>query len=125
MKSSAPPQASQDTVQGPQAATSRRRHDRLSLRCPVQIQLAAPPEREGTLQDMSPQGLSLFTARPIEPGSRCTLRLVLPLPSGPREVALAAKAVYSSYTGPGVFRIGMLFMALSPDAQTAVRELLG
>lgn len=126
MKSSAPPQASPDIVQGPEAASSsRRRHDRLSLRCPVLIQLASPPDREGIVQDMSPQGLSLFTARPIEPGSRCILRLVLPLPSGAREVMLPAKAVYSSYTGPGAFRIGMLFMSLPPEAQAAVRELLG
>lgn len=83
------------------------------------------PEREGTLQDMSLQGLSLFTTRPVEPGSRCVLHLVLPLPSGPRALALPAKSVYSSYTGPGAFRIGMLFMALLPEDQAAVRELLG
>ena len=83
-----------------------------------------PAEREGTVQDLSLQGLSLFTARPIEPGSRCTLRFVLPLPQGARAVALAAKAVYSSYTGPGVFRIGMLFMALGGEEQEAIRALL-
>ena len=127
MKSSAPPPASHDTDQDqvPPPASSRRRHDRLSLRCPGRLQLAGAPDREGTLQDLSLQGLSLFTARPVEPGSRCTLHLVLPLPSGPREVALPAKAVYSSYTGPAAFRIGLLFMALPPEAQAAVRELLG
>ena len=127
MKSSAPPPASQDIDPGPGAAPvdSRRRHDRINLSCPVRVQIKAGLEREGRVQDLSLQGLSLITARPIEPGSRCLLQFELSLPGGARQVALAAKAVYSSYTGPGAFRIGMLFMALAPEDQAAVRDMLG
>lgn len=127
MMSSAPPPASQDTDQRPGASPtdSRRRHDRINLSCPVQVQIKGGLERQGLVQDLSLQGLSLITARPIEPGSRCLLQFELPLPGGIRQVALPAKAVYSSYTGPGAFRIGMLFMALAADDQAAVRDMLG
>lgn len=127
MMSSAPPPASQDTDQRPGStpADSRRRHDRINLRCPVQVEIKGASPRDGLVQDLSPQGMSLITARPVEPGSRCVLHFDLPLPGGARQVAWPAKAVYSSYTGPGAFRIGMLFMALSPDDLAAMRALLG
>lgn len=127
MMSSAPPPASQDHTQslGDTPADSRRRHDRINLSCPVLVQIKGGLERDGLVQDLSLQGLSLITARPIEPGSRCLLQFALPLSAGVRQVALPAKAVYSSYTGPGAFRIGMLFMSLAPEDQAAVRQMLG
>ena len=127
MMSSAPPPASQDTKPRPGdiPADSRRRHDRIRLSGAVQVQIKGGLDRDGRMQDLSPQGLSLITARPVEPGSRCLLHFELPLPQGPRQVALPARAVYSSYTGPGAFRIGLLFMALAPEDQAAVRQLLG
>jgi hypothetical protein len=102
---------------------SRRAQPRNVLRCPVTIAIAGGPERSGTTVDLSPDGLSLSTDKPISPGSRCTLSLHPPQPDLPQTVQLEVKSVYSSYTAPGDFRIGMVFTQHDPQIADWLRAL--
>jgi hypothetical protein len=97
---------------------SRRVQPRHALRWPVVIQILGGSERRGVTVDLSSDGLSLSTDRPIAPGSRCTLFL-RPAPDN-GWLRLDVKSVYSSYSAPGDFRIGMAF---SPQ-DTAGRDQL-
>jgi hypothetical protein len=96
----------------------RRRHARIAVRCPLALTLPNGAERNCTTLDMSIEGLSLATDLPISPGSRCRVHIpTLPCRSGPRPLRIEARAVYSSYLGPGSFRIGMVFV--NPDEESA------
>jgi hypothetical protein len=103
--------------------SSRRMQPRNPWRCPVTILLADGAERRGTTVDLSGEGLSLSTDRPIAPGSRCVLRLQVV--DQPREVRVDAKAVYSSYTAPGDFRIGMVLAGYDAQQREQLRALAG
>lgn len=96
-------------------AASRRRHPRDLLQCAVTIALVGGNERQGVTVDMSRDGLSLSTDRPIAPGLRCVLCLHPPSTAAREPLMLQAKSVYSSYAAPGDFRIGMVFVG--DDAQ--------
>lgn len=106
---------------GSYAGPSRRLQPRNSLRWPVTIQVIGGAERQGMTMDLSPEGLSLSTDRPISPGSRCTLRLQLP--QGAEPLLLEVKAVYSSYAAPGDFRIGMVFLPQDEHGRDRLRAL--
>ncbi|KQP12304.1 PilZ domain-containing protein [Pseudorhodoferax sp. Leaf267] len=100
---------------------SRRQQTRNALRCPVSIAIAGGHARMGTTVDLSQDGLSLSTDRPIAPGSRCTLCLH---PGDPaRSLWLEVKSVYSSYSAPGDFRIGVVFTVPDAQAQGRLRAL--
>lgn len=92
------------------------------MRCPVTITLAAGTERCGTTLDLSAEGLSLFTEQPIAPGTRCTIHVVLPCRSGPRPLQTEARSVYSSYSGPGDFRIGLVFADFDAERDSVIRD---
>lgn len=102
---------------------SRRQQPRNSLRVPVSIAIAGGPERSGTTVDLSRDGLSLTTDRPITPGSRCTLRLASD--GVVDSLRVEVKSVYSSYAAPGDFRIGMVFTDPAHEAHAQLRALLG
>ena len=101
---------------------SRRQHTRIAVRCPASIALANGGGRSGTTLDVSIEGLSLSTELPIAPGSRCTVRLELPCRSGARPLQVDAKSIYSSYSGPGDFRIGMVFVNLDAESESVIRD---
>lgn len=76
----------------------------------------------GTTVDLSRDGLSISTDRPISPGSRCTLSLQ---PDGaPSRLRFEVKSVYSSYAAPGDFRIGVVFTDTDVSAQDQLRALV-
>jgi hypothetical protein len=100
---------------------SRRLQPRNALRWPVTIQIAGGSERQGVTVDLSAEGLSLSTDRPITPGSRCTL-LLWPTPDEDA-LRLEVKAVYSSYTAPGDFRIGMAFLPQDAEGRDRLRAV--
>lgn len=83
------------------------------------IQIFGGNERRGTTMDLSAEGLSLSTDRPIAPGSRCTLFL-RPTPEDVW-LKLEVKAVYSSYTAPGDFRIGVVFLPQDAEGRDRLR----
>lgn len=100
---------------------SRRQQPRNALRVPVTIAIAGGNERSGTTVDLSRDGLSLTTDRPIAPGSRCTLRLH---PGNALDsLRFEVKSVYSSYAAPGDFRIGVVFTDPELEAHAQLRAL--
>ncbi len=106
-----------DLTRAPETA-GRRRHTRIAVRCPLTLTPAGGGERTGTTLDLSLEGLSLATDLPMPPGSRYRVDIAaLPCRSGPRPLRVDAKAVYSSYLGPGSFRVGMVF--INPDDESA------
>ncbi len=101
---------------------SRRRGARIAARYPVTVTMADGGDRTGTTLDLSTNGLSLCAAQPLAPGSRCTLRLELPCRNGPNRLRIDAKSIYSSYSGPGNFRIGMVFVGLDAETENTIRD---
>lgn len=71
--------------------------------------------RQVQTEDVGQDGLCLRAARPIAPGSRCTVTFDLPLDGGPRTVTAALRTVYSSYAAAGEFKVGARFVALDDD----------
>jgi hypothetical protein len=110
---------------GKQQGASRRRHTRVAVRCPVTLTLASGAERKGTTVDLSADGLSLSTDQPISPGSRCRVHLAaLPCRGGIRPLQLDARASYSSYSGPGSFRVGMVFVEPDAESESLLADLV-
>jgi hypothetical protein len=99
---------------------NRRNALRMPLRVAAVVELAGGVMRDAGMLDIGPGGLSLHTARPISPGTRCMVRFELPLPSGPKAMALPARSVHSSYTGPSDFKIGMTIGPLQPEQAEAI-----
>lgn len=110
----------------PQQPTPIRRVSaRKGLRCPLTLVLPDKIPRQGTACDLSSDGLSFRTARPIAPGTRCEVRFELTL--GDRSVPVQAviKTVYSSFGGAEGFRIGAVFTDVDPASVAALAEFSG
>jgi hypothetical protein len=65
--------------------------------------------------DLGRDGMCLLAPRPIAPGTRCRITFDVPMPGELINVTAAAKIVYSSYSAPGEFKIGALFLDLPAD----------
>ena len=70
--------------------------------------------------DLGTDGASLLSARPIPQGSVLELRLELPGTGAPSSVTATARVVYSSYLGPGEFKIGLMFTQLDAASKAAI-----
>jgi hypothetical protein len=101
---------------------NRRTTARKALRCAATVDLPREGARGVTLQDLSLEGLSVLTPRPIAPGTRCTTSFELPLAGGLRALALKTKVIYSSYTGPNAFKVGMSYTELDGASEDALAE---
>ena len=97
--------------------TERRRGRRTGLRRPCTLHLSGDEQRQGITFDVGVDGLSLYTAKPVAAGTRCEVQFELPGADAAQALRTAAKVVYSSYSGPQGFKIGIIFVAL--DARTA------
>lgn len=113
-----------DSAEDGGSGASRRTHARLAIRRPVSLAMPDGSQRAGTTVDVSQLGLSLTTDKPIAPGSKCQVRVDWTSGGMAKSVELAAKAVYSSYSGPKCFRIGLIFTEKGSDAMTQVQHLL-
>lgn len=99
---------------------NRRSAARMPLRVTAVVELPGGVTRDAQMHDIGPGGLSLVAARPVSPGTRCTVRFELPLPSGAMALALPARSVHSSYTGPSAFKIGMALGPLAAAQEAAI-----
>lgn len=113
-----------DQTQASGAEGSRRVDTRIAIRRPIVLTMADGSSRPGTTQDISQRGASLTTDKPIPPGSKCQLVVECSAAEGPRTVEIAAKAVYSSYSAPKVFRIGLVFTEGEARATAVIHELM-
>ncbi len=107
----------------PNEASNRRSFQRKALRQPATIVHA-----DQTLQvrtwDLSLEGMSLLSPRPMPPGRHCSVSFVVPLAGGERNVTLPLKIVYSSYTGPEAFKVGAVFASLDAEVAEAIRSFV-
>jgi hypothetical protein len=105
-----------------QPAPIRRVSPRKGLRCPLTVVLPDKTQRQGTTCDLSIDGLSFRTARPIPPGTRCDLNFELTLGDHHLPVQAVIKTVYSSYAGAEGFKIGAVFTQVDPASASALAE---
>ncbi len=106
------------------SGASRRIHARLAVRQPVALVMTDGSVRSGTTVDVSRLGLSLTTEKPIAPSSKCQVRVEWTSEGVSKSVEIAAKAVYSSYSGPKCFRIGLIFTEKGTEATALVQHLI-
>jgi hypothetical protein len=99
---------------------NRRSAARMPLRVPATVELPGGVTRDAQMHDIGPGGLSIVASRPISPGTRCTVRFELLLPGGARAMALQARSVHSSYTGPSAFKIGLAVGPIDADQEQAI-----
>lgn len=98
--------------------TNRRIAPRIALRTPATVRLPGGQTRDVQVWDLAVDGASLLSPRPIAQGSSAELHLVLP---GRTDTLVApVRVVYSSYQGPGQFRVGLSFQHLPPEAAEAI-----
>jgi len=76
------------------------------------------------LLDLGVDGACLMSARPIAQGTTIELRFELPAAGAMTPIAARAKVVYSSYSGPAQFRIGVMFSALDPASAAAITTFI-
>lgn len=108
----------------PAVPTNRRGAARKALRCAATVQLPREGARDVTLLDLSLEGLSVMSARPIAPGTRCTTHFALPLAAGAATLALSTRVVYSSYTGAQAFKVGMVLTPPDADTEAAIARFM-
>lgn len=107
------------------AVPERRGHSRLRYLRPATLSLPGSGERHGVILDLALDGLSLQVDRPLSPGSRGSLVLTLDVPGAPTATRpVQFKSLYSSYIGPGQFRVGLVFLNEDPERDEDIRRLL-
>ena len=72
--------------------------------------------------DLANDGASLLSARPISQGSSLELRVTLT--GATAAIVAGARVVYSSYLGPGEFKIGLAFTKLDDDGAAAIAAFM-
>jgi len=98
-------------------ARNRRSTPRKAIRQPATV-VYGDASRTVQTWDLGRDGMCLLSARPIAPGTRCTITFDLPIGSERIGIAAPAKIVYSSYSAAGEFKIGAFFTDL--DEGTAL-----
>jgi hypothetical protein len=100
-------------------AKNRRAAPRKAVREPATL-VYGDASRTVQTWDLGRDGMCLLSARPIAPGTRCTITFDLPLGSERVGISAAAKIVYSSYSAAGEFKIGAFFTDLDEDTARAL-----
>ncbi len=103
----------------PNETSNRRSFQRKAIRQMATIVLGEQ-RIEVRTWDLSLDGMSLVTPRPMPPGRHCTVTFALPQDGVDRIVTALLKIVYSSYTGPEAFKVGAVFANLDADVAEAI-----
>jgi hypothetical protein len=111
-----------DTVMSSQPLTQARNRRAAPRKAVRQTATVAYGDASRTVQtwDLGRDGMCLLSARPIAPGTRCTITFELPLGAERIGVVAAAKIVYSSYSAAGEFKIGAFFTDLDEGTALAL-----
>ena len=104
--------------------TNRRLSARKVLRRPAIVLLPGGLERAVRTWDVGVDGMSLVSAKPIPPGTRCTVRMELPEGEAVRLLDVPVKTVYCSLMGPEGVKVGMVFGALDADTERAIQRFM-
>ena len=104
-------------------ALNRRAFPRKSLREAATLTYATHVVQVRTW-DLSGDGMCLLSPGPVSPGRVCKVTFALPLAGGARPISVAVKVIYSSYTGPGAFKIGAVFADLDAQADDDIKAFL-
>jgi hypothetical protein len=105
--------------------SNRRVSARKVLRRPATVMLPGGVERVVRTWDVGLDGLSLVSAKPIPPGTKCTVTVDLPEGDTWRPVQLPVKTVYCSLMGAEGVKVGMVFGALDPDTERVLEHFVG
>ena len=105
-------------------SANRRVHARKVLRRPASVQLPGGVERQLRTWDLGIDGMSVVSAKPIPPGTKCTLTVELPAADGNRRLSVAAKTVYCSLMGAEGVKVGMVFTGLDAEADQLIRRFV-
>jgi hypothetical protein len=100
-------------------ARNRRTAPRKAIRQPATV-VHGDASRAVQTWDLGRDGMCLLSARPIAPGTRCTITFELPVGAERIGVIAAAKIVYSSYSAAGEFKIGAFFTDLDEGTALAL-----
>jgi hypothetical protein len=101
--------------------SNRRLSARKVLRQHATVTLPGGVERLVRTWDVGLDGMSLVSAKPIPPGTRCTVRMELPDGDVSRQLDVPLKTVYCSLMGPEGVKVGAVFVALDDDTERVIR----
>ena len=76
------------------------------------------------LWDVGSDGMCLLTKRPLSPGTRCATTFQLPINGAITPITAQVKVVYSSFSGPDGFKLGMVFVDLGEDAADVISQFV-
>lgn len=102
--------------------TNRRLYARKVLRRAATVVLPGDVARGVKTWDLGVDGMSILSAKPIPPGTRCRLRFELPQADAAKPLEVPVKAVYCSFSGIDGFKVGMSFTDLDAASATAIEE---
>jgi hypothetical protein len=98
---------------------------RVGLRHPCKlIMLRDRSTRTCELHDLSIDGLSFTSIRPVAPGTRLQVEFDLTLDEQPCTVRVVGRSSYSSFQGSEGFRIGVRFLEVDEASRQAIREFV-
>lgn len=107
------------------AAGELRSSDRCGLRHACQVTLLRDGSvRSCELRDLSIDGLSFISSRPISPGTPLRIEFELMVDGQPCAVRVGGRASYSSFQGREGFRIGMRFLEVDAASRQAIRDFI-
>lgn len=90
----------------------------------IRVQARIIPEGDEPLDahtvDLSPHGLAITSARPLNVEQTCSVELGISVPEPAHPPSLRASVRYCARLGDGQFRIGMKFTTVSIEAAEAI-----
>jgi len=101
---------------------NRRIHPRRVLRGPATIVVGGQAPRDGRVWDVGLDGMSVISAKPIAPGTRCEVSFDLPARGSATHVTAQVRVLYCSYIGAEGFKVGTAFGKLDERSLDAVNE---
>ena len=104
----------------PNASDRRAAHRKVLRQAASMIQ--GDTARQVKTWDLGTDGMCLLTSKPIPPGSRRQVTFDIPLPGKTTTVTVDVKVVYSSYAGPGEFKVGTIFIGLDQEVVNTIKE---
>lgn len=104
-------------------ARNRRTGKRKMLRGEAVVQ-CGETHAYARLWDVGLDGMCLLTKRPMSPGTRCAATFQVPINGAITPVTAQVKVVFSSFSGPDGFKLGVVFVDLSKDAAELISQFV-